>query len=196
MVKAKVCPLTNGGIRKKLMSDKAEEDASKKRKLAPTLNKSGSVQPAKRVAVPAALGPGIAKDASRIIKPVDPLSSLITVGPTKMGPTTFRTATTETTSIVTATTQTSTVTLVQPQADRRPLGPPSRPSAMAQHLRQSTAVQQPLHNRASTVLQQSRIVLQSQLDEKALEIQSEDIVLPDIASESVFPFPRRIPFRG
>lgn len=39
----------------------------------------------------------------------------------------------------------------------------------------------------AVVLQQSRVHLQSQLDERALEIQSEDIVLPDIASESVTP---------
>jgi hypothetical protein len=35
----------------------------------------------------------------------------------------------------------------------------------------------------SNVLQQQRVALQSQLDEKALGTQSEDIVLPDINSE-------------
>lgn len=152
------------------------------------LNKSGPMNPAKRGAAPAApvaLIPNLKpKDPTRPIKPSITLvnsTSTVPAAP-KMGPTTFHTA--ETTSVVATTTQTSTITLVNPQAERRPLGPPSRPSAMAP-IHQSTVVQQTNHNRASTVLQQSRKALQSQLDEKALEIQSEDIVLPDIASEYV-----------
>jgi hypothetical protein len=35
----------------------------------------------------------------------------------------------------------------------------------------------------SNILQQQRVALQTQLDEKALGTQSEDIVLPDINSE-------------
>jgi hypothetical protein len=41
----------------------------------------------------------------------------------------------------------------------------------------------PLPAKPSIVLQQNRVILQSQLEVKALEIQSEDIDLPDIASE-------------
>ncbi|WWD05297.1 hypothetical protein V865_003370 [Kwoniella europaea PYCC6329] len=96
----------------------------------------------------------------------------------KMGPSAFRTAETAT--------QPSTITLVtqnQPtgNGERKPLGPPSRPSQHqpAQPMRTSTAV--PSH--ANSILQQSRVALQTQLDEKAAMIQSEDIVLPDIASE-------------
>lgn len=98
-----------------------------------------------------------------------------------MGPTAFRTATT-TTEV--HQTQSATITLVSStaQADRRPLGPPSRPShATAGAIRPSVIL--PHQQPAQSVLQQSRVALQTQLDEKALEVQSEDIVLPDIASE-------------
>lgn len=154
------------------------------------------MNPSKRVAAPAVQGPMISnkpKEPPRLNKPVPAFGAAISTvpGSGKIGPTSFRTVA-ETTSIIAASAQTTTITLVNPQAERRPLGPPSRPSAMAQPLRQSTAVQQSLHNRASTVLQQSRVALQSQLDEKAIEIQSEDIVLPDIASEYVKPLLSRV----
>ena len=143
------------------------------------LNKSGPTNTAKRVATSIVAAPVLAQKAKEPPRPISVLPSSTSTGsgPSKLGPSTFRSAT-ETTSVVTATAQTSTITLINPQAERRPLGPPSRPSAMAQSLRQSTAVSQlPNHNTASTVLLQSRI------DEKALDVQSEDIVLPDIASE-------------
>lgn len=54
---------------------------------------------------------------------------------------------------------------------------------MQPHTQPSTIGPASSAHRASTVLQQQRVVLQSTLDEKALAMQSEDIVLPDIASE-------------
>nr|XP_018262064.1 uncharacterized protein I303_05079 [Kwoniella dejecticola CBS 10117]OBR84222.1 hypothetical protein I303_05079 [Kwoniella dejecticola CBS 10117] len=99
-------------------------------------------------------------------------------GMAKMGPSAFRTA------IEASATSSSTITLVtQQNGERKALGPPSRPSAMQQqhHQQHQQPIRQSTHH--ATTLQQSRVALQTQLDEKAAMVQSEDIVLPDIASE-------------
>jgi len=179
--------------RSKLTIFQAEEEASKKRKFAPMLNKSGTINPnpIKRVApllptgqrsstnsLNASQGLLKAKEQLRSIKPMHPLESSIlppsTTTNAKLGPSTFRT-------VETSQTTSSTITLVQQPPQPRPLGPPSRPSQMASgsvHHQAITAPVKPLH-----ILQQNRVALQSQLEEKALEMQSEDIDLPDIASE-------------
>ncbi|WVQ84371.1 hypothetical protein IAT38_006523 [Cryptococcus sp. DSM 104549] len=192
----------------------AEEDAARKRKLAAALSKSqtSSIPPAKRVAGPGSSHPQPVGKGKELFRPTKtgthPLASSTSAQP-KMGPTSFRTAET---SQYQGQSHTSTVSLVKQQTqrdsqvERKPLGQPSRPSAMEQHhfqqqqpMRQSTSVphlqpQQLLHQQqvwqqaqgssmASSVLQQSRAALQTQLDEKAAMVQSEDIVLPDIASE-------------
>jgi len=71
------------------------------------------------------------------------------------------------------------MSLVQPKPA---IGPPSRPSSQLpfQQAGHMAHQQQP---KPAVVLQQQRVHLQSHLDEKAAEIASEDIVLPDIASE-------------
>ncbi|OCF56830.1 hypothetical protein L486_05685 [Kwoniella mangroviensis CBS 10435] len=157
----------------------AEEEAARKRKLAAqtaALHKSQNK---------AASGSSSLQQSQKGKEPFRPTKQA-TLGSSastmalngKMGPSAFRTAETAT--------QSSTITLVtqnQPtgNGERKPLGPPSRPSQHqpAQPMRTSTAV--PSH--ANSILQQSRVALQTQLDEKAAMIQSEDIVLPDIASE-------------
>ncbi|WVR06591.1 hypothetical protein IAU60_003623 [Kwoniella sp. DSM 27419] len=157
----------------------AEEEAARKRKAAAIAALNKSQNAAKKVAG----GPSNSLQQSTNGKGKEPFrptkqSSAFNPQPVKNGPSVFRTAEThhQTTS--------STITLItqQPAPERKALGPPSRPSAMAQHsmqpMRQSTAVHQ-----SSSVLQQGRVALQAQLDEKAAMIQSEDIELPDIASE-------------
>ena len=181
----------------------AEEEARKK-KLAmlqkstssngfSQLNRSQSNANIKKIAAPAAPQPIIKpKEPFKPTKQTIPLSSSTAHVPApsqsqnqKMGPSGgFRTAelvqAIQHASVHQNHAQSSTVSLVNPQQPR-PLGPPSRPSATLGHsgaIRPSTAPQP-----ASAVLAQSRVVLQSQLDEKAIEVQSEEIELPDIASE-------------
>lgn len=99
-------------------------------------------------------------------------------GPAKLGPTSFRTAPAP------EPTQ-STVRLVN--ANPAHLGPPSRPSGMttSSHTHPHPQWSHVPTNASgpSNILQQQRAALQNQLDDKALEAQSEDIVLPDINSE-------------
>lgn len=114
-------------------------------------------------------------------------TSTSTAGPSKLGPTVFRTAQTAESSTFSAQ---PTAVVIQPQ-EKRPLGPPSRPSQQPAHGQSSQHVpltQQNLQalgqgSKASGVLQQSRIALVNQLEDKANLVQSEDIELPDIASE-------------
>ncbi|WVQ65352.1 uncharacterized protein L199_003528 [Kwoniella botswanensis] len=157
----------------------AEEEAARKRKLAAqtaALHKSQNKAPSGSSSLQQSQK---GKEPFRPTKQATLGSSASTMALNgKMGPSAFRTAETAT--------QSSTITLVtqnQPtgNGERKPLGPPSRPSQHqpAQPMRASTAV--PSH--ANSILQQSRVALQTQLDEKAAMIQSEDIVLPDIASE-------------
>ena len=140
-----------------------EEEAARKRKFAATLGKSGPV-PAKRIAAPAAVGPQAQGanggnpifKAKEALKPIKPTVALVPSSSTTNNAKLGPTVfrTAETTTM-TRTSATSTVTLVQPRST----------------------------SSASNVLQQGRIALQAQLEEKVLEVQSEDIVLPDIASE-------------
>ncbi|KAK8858852.1 hypothetical protein IAR55_003082 [Kwoniella newhampshirensis] len=174
----------------------AEEDAARKRKLAAALSKSqnGNGSSIKR---PPGQGLQQSQTTQKGNEPFRPSKQISLSGstqssaqPQKLGPSVFRTAD----AAQHTQTQNSTISLVtqnqnqaQHNAERKALGPPSRPSAMANHpypqpMRQSTAVHQ-AQGQASAVLQQSRVALQSHLEEKATLIQSEDIVLPDIASE-------------
>lgn len=108
-----------------------------------------------------------------------PLSQSITE---QQAPKAFRTA-------ETAHTQSSTITLVKPtqresHIERKPLGQPSRLSAMEnQAMRQPQHQQNQIPQQSSSAAPQSWAQVQSSLDEKAMAQQSEDIVLPDIASE-------------
>lgn len=71
-------------------------------------------------------------------------------------------------------THSSTIKLVgSSSTNPRPLGMPQRTSTIAASS----------HQTSSALLQQQRVTLQAQLDKKAAEQVSEDIVLPDIASE-------------
>ncbi|OCF37313.1 hypothetical protein I316_01222 [Kwoniella heveanensis BCC8398] len=174
----------------------AEEEAARKRKLAAAaLTKSLNGAPAPKRAA-GQNGPQHSMNGGKGKEPFRPTKQSTLASSTssvqlagKMGPSSFRTAENHQT-------HSSTITLVTQQqsqaprdAERKTLGPPSRPSALAntQPMRQSNAIFQGTHvpalGQASSVLQQSRVALQTQLDEKAAMIQSEDIVLPDIASE-------------
>ena len=165
------------------VADQQAEEENKKRKLAQAalLKKSATAVAASSSSSTFSTAPVKGKDPLRTIKPVYPLPSvaLTTIpGVSKLGPTAFRTAETSTAGG-------STITLVQPKTG---LGPPSRPSSQLPLQNQGYQPQgyQPKTSTAPlAVLQQSRVQLQSHLDEKALETQSEDIVLPDIASEYV-----------
>ncbi|KIR27295.1 hypothetical protein I309_03761 [Cryptococcus deuterogattii LA55] len=161
---------------------KAEEEAARKRKLTVALNKSQSsgVPATKRLAGPSqSLAKG--KESFRPTKTTSthPLSQSTTE---QQAPKAFRTA--ETTH-----TQSSTITLVkqtqrESQVERKPLGQPSRLSAMGnQAMRLPQHQQNQIPQRGSSAAPQSWAQVQSSLDEKALAQQSEDIVLPDIASE-------------
>ncbi|WWC88403.1 uncharacterized protein L201_003314 [Kwoniella dendrophila CBS 6074] len=163
----------------------AEEEAARKRKMAAqtaALNKSQNKATSKQNALSSSQIKG--KEPFRPSKQATLASSIQynngnAVQSGKMGPSAFRTAETHQT-------QSSTMTLVNQNnqnGERKALGPPSRPSSMAQQpMRQSNAISQGGHAH-SNILQQSRVALQAQLDEKAALVQSEDIVLPDIASE-------------
>ncbi|WVF68772.1 hypothetical protein IAT40_003544 [Kwoniella sp. CBS 6097] len=176
----------------------AEEEAARKRKMAAAaLTKSQNGAPApKRAAGPngpqQSMGGAKGKEPFRPTKQntlASSTSSVQLAGAGKMGPSSFRTAETHQTHSSTISLVTQPQHQAQREAERKALGPPSRPSAMAnpQPMRQSNPVyqgtQSHTHGQASNVLQQSRVALQTQLDEKAAMIQSEDIVLPDIASE-------------
>lgn len=167
---------------------KAEDEASRKRKMAPILSKSTTNPAAKRQAQGPALGSSVkGKEPIRPVQP-KPAGQLSKMGPSGFRPVQSSTvaAAAPSTFVAAQTTTTSTVSLVQqqPQQDRRPLGPPSRPS----HQPQSHTT--PLGaGRASNVLQQSRTVLQAQLDQQAVAIQQQvdAVELPDIQSECVMP---------
>lgn len=146
------------------------------------LNKSQSsgVPATKRLAGPSqSLAKG--KESFRPTKTTSthPLSQSTTE---QQAPKAFRTA--ETTH-----TQSSTITLVkqtqrESQVERKPLDQPSRLSAMGnQAMRLPQHQQNQIPQRGSSAAPQSWAQVQSSLDEKALAQQSEDIVLPDIASE-------------
>ncbi|BEI83182.1 hypothetical protein CcaverHIS002_0310500 [Cutaneotrichosporon cavernicola] len=66
--------------------------------------------------------------------------------------------------------------------NRPTLGPPSRTSGMG-HSAAGPSNPAPVRTHAATALQQQRATLQAQLDQKALDAESENIVLPDINSE-------------
>ena len=147
------------------------------------------------------------KDPLRVIKPALPTTSVsngVVAGGSKLGPTVFKTSdmpqSSSTMSLVQPSTSTaslvqtssSTINLVQAQSsaaigvgqlqpERRPLGPPSRPSQ--QQASGNGHVIASGSSVASAILHKSRINLQAQLDDKVLQQASEDIVLPDIASE-------------
>jgi hypothetical protein len=166
------------------------------------------MQPAKRVISASAsssnLLNGIAKmkEPAKLTKPSGPVPS--THGPSKLVPSTFRTAPIPPETPIHQMSNTTSIRLVgqpqpqvqaQTQGERKPLGPPTRPSAIrasnqAAAIRQSQAVASQHHPSSSTVpgthtavLNQSRLALQNQLDAEAAELASEEIVLPDIASE-------------
>lgn len=155
--------------------------------MAPTLNKSTMANPAKRVAPGPTTQQAQANKARETFRPTSSLKG--SVQPTnqaKLGPTSFRTA-----PAPPAEQQQSTIRLVS--ANPAHLGPPSRPSGLLPnnhtthpHPQWSHIPTNPNSGTAggpSIVLQQQRVALQSQLEDKALEAQSEDIVLPDINSE-------------
>ncbi|RSH87594.1 uncharacterized protein EHS24_000106 [Apiotrichum porosum] len=143
----------------------AEEEAIRKRKMA--LNKTPTI---KRIGQPAPAPGTKGKEPLRPAKSATNLtasaSSSQGAAASKMGPTSFRTATAAADEH-----RTPTIQLVNPTGSSRPLGPPSRTSHA------------PAPQHAAASLQQSRMTLQAQLDAKAAEQASEDIVLPDIASE-------------
>lgn len=183
-----------------MLTFQAEEE-NKKRKIAQAaLNKSTGPAFKKVGALAGSSGlQSKPKEPLRSIKPVIPTpviasssNGIPVAGGSKLGPTAFRTAETTTTSTTTVVATHGTMSLVQPRAA---LGPPSRPSSQLPQPHAYPTFQPQMHGqhgmstqaKPAVVLQQSRIQLQTQLDEKALEIQSEDIVLPDIASEYVTP---------
>jgi hypothetical protein len=147
--------------------------------MAPTLNKS-TIQPAKKPQPATNSGRETFRPTSSMkgAPPQASGNSQASSSAAKLGPTSFRTA----------------PTAPQPQAPQPTvklvsvnpanLGPPSRPSGMTgthphpqwSHIPTGTSG-------PSNVLQQQRVALQTQLDDKALNTQSEDIELPDINSE-------------
>ncbi|ODO09941.1 hypothetical protein I350_02164 [Cryptococcus amylolentus CBS 6273] len=173
---------------------KAEAEAAKKRKLAAALNKSQTAAPApKRVAAPSQ---SLAKGKEPFRPTKTTLSSSITAD-SKMGPNAFRTADSQTPS--------STIKLVgqpaQPPAqresqaatwsapERKPLGQPSRPSQMEGHGVKQSLLYQAHHQQLQSINTQPQAPpqnwqqVQASLDKKVQQQDSEDIVLPDIASE-------------
>ncbi|TYJ56444.1 hypothetical protein B9479_002847 [Cryptococcus floricola] len=172
----------------------AEAEAAKKRKLAAALNKSQTAAPApKRVAAPSQ---SLAKGKEPFRPTKTTLSSSITAD-SKMGPNAFRTADSQT--------QSSTIKLVgqpaQPPAqresqaatwsapERKPLGQPSRPSQMEGHGLKQSLLYQAHHQQLQSINTQPQAPpqnwqqVQASLDKKVQQQDSEDIVLPDIASE-------------
>jgi len=165
---------------KRLMVQSAEEEANRKRKMAHTLTKSTIAHPAKK--------PQPTGAAREPFRPTSSMKGPIPQASTsqapstnaKLGPTTFRTAAPA--AMQTPQAQQSTVKLVT--ANPANLGPPSRPSGMTgTHPHPQWSHIPTGSSGPSNVLQQQRVALQTQLDDKALNTQSEDIVLPDINSE-------------
>lgn len=153
--------------------------------MAPMLNKSsapptGNPNPAKRPAPGPAqtAGNNKARDTFRPTSSVKGSSAAQSQTAPKLGPTSFRTA--PAAPHVQAQAE-STIRLVN--ANPAHLGPPSRPSAATHPHPQWSHVPTNPNAGASTVLQQQRVALQSQLDVQNYNGESEDIVLPDIASE-------------
>jgi hypothetical protein len=172
-------PLTLHRVRE-LMIQSAEEEANRKRKMAPTLTKSTTAHPAKKPQPTGAPREPFRPTSS--MKGAIPQASTSQAPSTtnaKLGPTAFRTAPTP---MQTPQAQQSTVKLVS--ANPANLGPPSRPSGMTgTHPHPQWSHIPTGSSGPSNVLQQQRVALQTQLDDKALNTQSEDIVLPDINSE-------------
>ena len=156
--------------------------------MAPTLNKSASASanPAKRVAPgPQGATQGHANKARETFRPTSSVKG--NAPPQKLGPTSFRTAPAPPTEQ-----PQSTIRLVS--ANPAHLGPPSRASGMPNnnnghphpqwaHIPTNSSSANVAGPGPSVSLQQHRAALQSQLDDKALEAEAEDIVLPDINSE-------------
>ena len=171
----------------------AEQEAARKRKLLQAGTKAVVMPPMKKIAVAGPQAPMAAQsvplakpkgEPMRVIKPTIDLSSgpsSAALGPAqKVGPTHFRSISTNKPDVIVQLQQSSsTISLVQTQTqvERPPLGPPSRPAA------QPIQNQAQTHAVASAVLQKSRINLKAQIDQNVIEVQSEDIELPDIASE-------------
>lgn len=165
---------------------KAEEEAAAaaaKRKAASTLNRSASssnltkstassLNKAAAVKTPAQMKRLAPTPNGKAKEPLHPSNSAANL---KSGPSTFRVNEPE---------QSSTIKAVP---NRPALGPPSRtsglggPSSSAAGPSRPSAVR--THATATQTLQQQRATLQAQLDQKALDMESENIVLPDIASE-------------
>jgi hypothetical protein len=97
----------------------------------------------------------------------------------KIGPTSFRTTVQEQPHQ----THSSTISLVTPQAQVVRTSVAQHHHQQQHHAHAQTHIQLHQQQGGSAVLQQSRAALQQTLDERAMEVQSEDIVLPDIASE-------------
>ena len=123
-------------------SQQAEEEAARKRKMAPMINKNAGT-----------------------IKRIVPTVAATAKGKEVMHPSK---------TVVTLNQSTTSMTASQAR-----LGPPQRTSQVPQHASHAAHA----GPSSSAVLQHSRVTLQAQLDQKALEMASEDIVLPDIASE-------------
>ena len=151
--------------------------------MAPTLNKS-TAQPAKKPQPSTNTGRETFRPTSSMkgAPPQASGSSQASSSNGKLGPTSFRTAP----AAPPPQAPQPTVKLVS--ANPANLGPPSRPSGMTgTHPHPQWSHIPTGGSGPSNVLQQQRVALQTQLDDKALNTQSEDIVLPDINSEYVFP---------
>ena len=149
--------------------------------MAPTFNKSTTVNPAKK-AQPNPPARETFRPTSSMKGAIPQASTSQAAGANaKLGPTSFRTA-----PIPSQAPQQQQPTVKLVSANPANLGPPSRPSGMTgTHPHPQWAHVPTGSSGPSNVLQQQRVALQSQLDDKALNTQSEDIVLPDINSEYV-----------
>jgi hypothetical protein len=112
----------------------------------------------------------LAPTPSKVTQVTQPLNISKTTN-TKAGPSGFR--------VEEASASASTIKSV----NRPTLGPPSRASGMGQSSAAGPSRPSTVRTHAATALQQQRATLQAQLDQKALEEESENIVLPDINSE-------------
>lgn len=160
-----------------------EEAEAQKRKPAPTLSRSQSNSTlTKSTASSLNKSTNTIKRIAPISSNKEPLqASKSAPVPSKLGPSVFRTAQQEQPARAAH-------TPVKEQPVRPTLGPPVRTSTVAAAgASRTSTVQTAGPSRTSavagSVLQQSRVTLQAQLAQKALEQASEDIVLPDIASE-------------
>jgi hypothetical protein len=130
--------------------------------MAPTLNKSTTVQPAKKAQPNPAARETFRPTSSMKGAIPQASNSQASNANAKLGPTSFRTAPTP---------------MQTPQSQQSTSGMTgTHPHPQWSHV--PTGSSGP-----SNVLQQQRVALQTQLDDKALNTQSEDIVLPDINSE-------------